>query len=172
MPKGKVHGQGGHGRHGREVGRVYAHAEKIEEVIGRQQAKRGRKFNAQVQRAFEKITIEANEKITKTADRAKANLVNLVHRDGINVLEYSLRALAIDEYVFEKVRELILGDKLVGPFAGEIDFEQFRFLKDHEREVAFAMVLGKKPSLSKQRRIQRDIQKLKKKVEAWSRGIF
>jgi len=170
MAGGKVHGQGGHGRFSRELQRGYASRLEAEEKIRRAQEANMRKFEARVEREIELIKVDVEKTVFPTVIKARNNLEQRAKRGGLGGDAFVIRMLALDEYVVEEIRKRFEANEITKPHLAEMDYNKFRWLPDTDRTGLMMRLLGKNPSVSKQRRILGDIKRFCKDVPRWALG--
>jgi hypothetical protein len=170
MAGGKVHGQGGHGRFSRELQRGYASRLEAEEKIKRAQEANARKFEARVEREIEAIKLNTEKTVFPIVTKARTNLELRARRGGLGGDAFVIRMLALDEYVVGEIRKRFEANEIIKPYSGEVNYGKFRWLPDEDRTRLFTLVLGKNPSVQKQRRILGDIRKFCKDVPRWALG--
>jgi hypothetical protein len=124
----KVHGQGGHGRHSREVQRNYEHQQKVNEHQKRAVEKAQRKFTAQAEKAVHEIVAKGEKEIVPIANRAKQRLEETARRGGINVEGYVLRILAVDTFVVNEMKRLFSENSVTREYLSDINWENYHWV--------------------------------------------
>jgi hypothetical protein len=170
MPKGKVHGQGGHGRYSREAQAKFEHGQKIKTQQERAVQTRQRKFSAQIEKAIKGIVAKGEKEIVPTANKAKQKLEEIAKSEGINQEGYVIRMLAIDKFVISEMQKLFKENVIVKDYLDAVDWENYHWLNSRTRTALLTKIIGKNPRIKKQRRILEEIKRQSNKVNALAGG--
>jgi len=168
MPGGKVHGQGGHGRYGRELQRGFEHRERAREVLERQQEKNKRKK----ERSWQEITESAAPGMRQKLDALIVRLESKLKRKEIKTRNYARIYLAMNEWYVEQLEAAL---KKKGLHAENV-------FEEHQRELGvrvsslpvdlMAELLGNNPSVLTQKQLREEIDKWKKRMPKLLEGEY
>ncbi len=170
MPKGKVHGKGGHGRHSREVQRKFEHEQKVREQQKRAVESRERKFSAQAEIAVKGIVAKGEKEIVPIANQAKQKLELIAKRGGLNAEGFILRLLAIDKFVLREMKKLFQENAFTKDYLDSINWENYHWLDANMRTELLTRIIGKNPRVKKQQRILEEIENQSRKVSELASG--
>ncbi len=168
MAGGKVHGGGGHGRHGREVQRVYAHQEKV--AVSRERAIQKNKRKAErINREFlENIVPGFGSKVLDVLKiiEKKLSLKQITRNNALKMM------IAVDEWYLEQIESTALKKRIIlEPFSLE-EKEKISIIGERKKREYLANLLGINPSISFQKEIINDLAKWKRRVPQILEGKY
>ncbi len=168
----KVHARGGHGHYFAEQQNKFRRQEETRVRIERAQEARVRKITAQAEREVMLVNEKFNAEIIPMIARVKINLEKKATSGGLNQNAYLIRILAIDEFAMREIKKRMSENKVINPHLNEIDFNKHRPLSETDRTTLLASIIGKKPTISKQRMTLSEIQRLSHEVPRWALGTI
>lgn len=168
----KVHGKGGHGHYFAEQQAKFKRQEEARAKIARAQEARVRKITAQAQREVEELGQKFTEEMAPMLAKVKTNMEKKATSGGLGRNAYLIRILAIDEFIMREVKNRMIANETIKPFIEEIDFNKFRRLSDSDRTTIISSLIGKKPTISRQRMTLAEIQRLSHEVPRWALGTI
>ena len=134
MAGGKVHGEGGHGRHSREMRRKYA-----SEIEARQKIERAQEKNLRyVERKLNLTVSVIAEKIRPVTVTAIANLTEAVEKKRVNPTQGIIRMLAIDVWFHEQTCSTAKANGIMD----YLNPETLQFLSKNERQKLWQDLIG------------------------------
>jgi hypothetical protein len=164
----KVHAQGGHGHYFKEQREKAARMENAAEKIKRAQEARQRQITAQVKREVELVGNKFELEIVPALTRVRINLEQRARSGALSKEAFIIRVLAIDEFSMNEIKKRMQENETIKSFTKDIDFSKYRPLSASDRSELLTQIIGKKPTVPRQRSVLMQIQQLSKEVPRWA----
>lgn len=160
MPGGKVHGQGGHGRHSREMQRTYAHGEIANEKIVRRKAKAERKQERNVAQLMEKLSSDIIPKVNALYARLRQEL----QRGVGSKRTLKIKILAINEWYIDEIEKQMIKKRLTHEPLNTSEREQISLVERKDYLKYMGDLVGKNPT-------QRSVVELREQMSKWKNRV-
>ncbi len=168
----KVHAQGGHGRFFKEQRDKAASIENAKLKIQRAQEARQRQLTEHVKKQVDIVGEKFSKEVIPVLEKVKGNLEERAKRGGITKEAFIIRILAMEDYALQEIKRRMSENETIRPYLKELDLSEYRSLSSKDRAELLTLIIGKKPSVSRQRSILTQIQQLSKEVPRWALGAI
>lgn len=168
----KIHGKGGHGHYFEEQRAKLKRQENTQAKIQRAQEARERKITSQAEREVALVSEKFTAEVIPMLAKVRVNLEKKATNGGLGRNAFLIRILAIDEFSMREIKKRMAENETIKPFALELDFNKYRVLSEADRTTIIASLIGKKPTISKQRMTLSEIQRLSHEVPRWATGTI
>jgi hypothetical protein len=168
MPRGKVHGQGGHGRHSREMLRGYEHREVVSSIIERKQQKSQRRQDRNISELMHNVQTEMIPKVKATIERILADMKRKVGTSNINIM----KIIAINNWYIAEIEKELFRKRLITEALSVEEREQLSLIAEADYQKHMEHLLGKNPSALRVREVKEQLEKWQQRVPKILKGEY